>query len=217
MQRRGIRMIRVLIADDHHIVREGLRGILARTPDMEVCAEASSPEETLELVESTNCDVLLLDIHFEEGRGGLDILREIKRLRPKLPVLILSVYPEDQYAVRVIRAGAAGYLTKGSALSEVVNAIRKVYEGGRYVSERTAESLALSVAKDFEKPLHQKLSNREYEIMLMIASGKSVREIAEELGRSEKTIRTHRDRIMAKMSMKRDAEIIHYAIQNNLL
>ncbi|OLE54907.1 MAG: DNA-binding response regulator [Acidobacteria bacterium 13_1_20CM_3_53_8] len=210
-------MIKLLIADDHQIVREGLRGILSRTPDMEVCAEASSAQETLDLIESVDCDVALIDIHFDSGRSGLDILREIKRIKPKLSVLILSIYPEDQYAVRAIRAGAAGYLMKGSALSEVVYAIRKVYGGGHYVSERTAENLALSISKDYEKPLHQKLSNREYEIMLMIASGKSVREIAEELSRSEKTVRTHRERIMAKMGMKRDAEIIHYAIQNNLL
>ena len=210
-------MIKILIADDHDIVREGMKGIVARTSDMEVCAEARTAHQVLNLVRDQECDVVILDIKFERGGSGLDVLKELKQERPRLPVLVLSMHPEDQYAVRVIRAGAAGYLTKSSAPKELIKAIRKVFGGGRYISESLAETLASTVGANAEKPIHQTLSNREYEIMCLIALGKTIKEIASELGRSEKTIRTHRDRILVKMHMKKDAEIIRYAMQNQLV
>lgn len=210
-------MIKILIADDHDIVREGMKGIVAMTSDIDVCAEARTAKEVLKLARDENCDVVILDIKFDHGESGLDVLKELKREQPKLPVIILSMYPEDQYAVRVIKAGAAGYLTKGSAPKELIKAVRKVFDGGKYISESIAEELAFTVRTNAEKPIHQILSNREYEVMCLIASGKTIKEIADNLGRSEKTIRTHRDRILMKMRMKKDAEIIRYAMQNQLV
>lgn len=209
-------MIRILVADDHTVVREGVRQILTGLDDMVVEDEAGNGQETLEKVIHGNCDMVLLDISMP-GRSGLEVLEDILTLKPKLPVLILSMHPEEQYAVRALRAGASGYLTKASAAHELIGAIRKVSRGGKYVTASLAEKLAMELDSKADKQLHEKLSNREYQVMLMLASGKSVGEIADELCLSVKTVSTYRTRIMDKMGMKKNAELTFYAMNNHLL
>ena len=209
-------MIKILIADDHAIVRRGLKQILAETPDMVVAGEAHNGQELLEKVRGHPWDVIVLDISMP-GRGGLDILKQLKSERPKLPVLMLTIHPEDQYAVRVLRAGASGYLTKESAPDHLVEAIRKVARGGKYVSPHLAEKLAFNLESLSEKPLHEMLSDREFQVLRFIASGKTVKEIGEELSLSVKTISTYRTRILEKMKMRNNAELTHYAIQQKLV
>jgi len=209
-------MINVLIADDHPIVREGLKHILQETPDMVLADEASKWQEVLEKVWKNDYDVVVLNITMP-GRNGLDTLKQLKSYRPKLPILILTMHPEEQYAVRALRAGASGYLTKESIPDELVKAIRKVSLGRKYVSPSLAEKLAFDLEIDAEKPLHETLSDREYDVMCMIASGKMVTKIAEELFLSVKTISTYRYRILEKMKMKRNAELIRYGIQHRLV
>ncbi len=209
-------MIRILVADDHAIVREGVKQILADVSDMVVQDEAENGQETLEKVARNDYEVVLLDISMP-GRSGLEILEDIKSERPKLPVLILSMHPEEQYAVRALRAGASGYVTKASAPQELIGAIRKASRGGKYVTASLAEKLALELDVVTEKPPHEKLSNREYQVMLMLAEGQSVSEIAENLFLSVKTISTYRTRIMDKMGLKKNAELTLYAIHNKLI
>jgi DNA-binding NarL/FixJ family response regulator len=209
-------MIKILIADDHPIVRKGLKQILSEESDMGVFGEAQNSQELLELVRKQDWDIVILDITMP-GRGGIDVLKELKHERPKLPVLMLSVHPEDQYAVRALKAHASGYMTKDSAPEELVKAIKKILRGGKYISSTLAEKLAFDLGTETEKPLHETLSDREYQVLLMIASGKTVSEIAEELSLSVKTIDTYRARILEKMKMKNNAELMHYAIKNNLV
>ena len=209
-------MIKILIADDHAVVREGLKQIVAETSDMEITDEASAGHEVLDKVRDNEYDVLVLDISMPGG-DGLNILKQIKRERPKLPVLVLSMHPEEQYAVRVLKAGAAGYLTKESAPAELISAIRMVSTGRKYVSSFLAEKLAFDLESDRGKALHETLSDREYQVMGMIASGKRVKEISEELCLSIKTISTYRSRILEKMHMKSNAELTHYAIKEGLV
>lgn len=209
-------MIKILVADDHAIVREGLKQIVADTSDMVVAGEAVDGPEVLALVRKEAWDLILLDISMP-GRGGIDILKDLKIEKPKLPVLVLSMYPEEQYAIRALKAGASGYLTKESAPEELIEAIRKVSRGGKYLSATLAESLASQLGTNSEKPLHETLSDREYQVMLMIASGKTVTEIATELSLSVKTISTNRVRILRKMGMKNSAELTYYAIKYGLV
>ncbi|NVM26328.1 MAG: response regulator transcription factor [Desulfobacterales bacterium] len=209
-------MIRILIADDHPIVRKGLKQIVAETPGMAVTDEASNAQEVLDKVWRNDYDVVVLDITMP-GRGGLDILKQLRGEKPGLPVLILSIHPEEQYAVRALKAGAAGYLTKGSAPGELTAAIRRVSAGKKYISSSLAEKLALHLENDTDKPIHEKLSDREYQILCMIASGETIKEIAQGLFLSEKTISTYRSRILEKMNMKSNAELTHYAIKNRLV
>jgi len=209
-------MIKILIADDHAIVRRGLKQIVSEQPDMIVGGEAENAREVLEMVRTNKWNVIVLDINMP-GRSGLEVLKELKREQPKLPVLVLSVHPEEQYGIRVLKAGAAGYLTKDSAPDELVNAIRKVNRGGRYVSPSLAEALVLELGVESDRPKHRALSDREYQVMTMIASGKTVGEIGEELSLSVKTISTYRARVLEKMKMRTNAELTHYAIQNQLL
>ncbi|MDA8432186.1 MAG: response regulator transcription factor [Nitrospiraceae bacterium] len=208
-------MIRILVADDHRIVREGLKQILAENPDMTVTDEASNGQEVLTKIRKTECDVVLLDISMP-GRSGLDILKQLKTERPRLSVLVLSMYSEEQYAMRALRAGAAGYMTKESAPDELIDAIRKVSTGRKYISPSVAEKMAFSLADD-ERPPHENLSDREYQVMCMIASGKTIKAIADELSLSVKTVSTYRTRILEKMKMKNNAELTHYSIQNRLV
>jgi two-component system invasion response regulator UvrY len=208
--------IRLLIADDHAIVRKGMKQILAETRDIVVADEAGNGREALEKAQKNDFDMVLLDISMP-GRDGLEVLKELKGLRPKLPVLMLSMYPEEQYAVRSLRSGASGYLTKDSAPDELIAAIRKVYSGGKYVSASLAEKLAQKMSADTERPLHEALSDREYQVMSMIASGKTVKEIGEELSLSVKTVSTYRSRILAKMRLKGNAELTRYALDNKLV
>jgi len=214
--KQGKHMIKILIADDHAIVREGLKQIVAETSDIVVADEASTGHEVLYKVRDNDYDVVVLDISMPGG-DGLNILKQIKREIPKLAVLVLSMHPEEQYAVRVLKAGAAGYLTKESAPDELITAIRRVSTGRKYVSSSLAEKLALDLARDKEKARHETLSDREYQVMCMIASGKKVKEIAEELCLSVKTISTYRSRVLYKMRMKNNAELMHYAIKQGLV
>lgn len=209
-------MIKILIADDHAIVREGLKQIVADTSDMIVTAEASDGHEVLALLSKNNYDVVVLDMAMP-GLTGLDILKQIKRETPKLPVLILSVHPEEQYAVRSLKAGASGYLTKESAPDELITAIRKVSMGGKYIPSSLAEKLAFELEVDAEKPPHKTLSDREFQVMCMIAKGRTIKNIAEELFLSPKTVSTYRSRILEKMKMKSNEELTHYARNNHLV
>jgi len=211
-------MIKILVADDHAIVREGLKRILGSATDMAVTDEACTGQEVVEKVSRNDFDVLVLDISMP-GRNGLDILRELRVIKPKLHVLMLSVFPEEQYAVRVIRAGASGYMTKDSAPDELVAAIQRISQGRKYVSPSLAERLALDLefASTTDKPLHELLSDREYRVMCMVAAGTRANEIAEELMLSVKTISTYRTRILRKMRMKSSAELTHYAIKHGLV
>jgi two-component system invasion response regulator UvrY len=209
-------MIKILIADDHTIVREGLKQIVADIHDIVVADEASSGHEVLDKALKNDYNVIVLDIMMP-GINGLDVLQQIKTHKPKLPILILSMYPERQFAVRFIRAGAAGYLTKESAPGELVAAIRKVSSGKKYITSALAERLASELENGQEKPLHERLSDREYQVMCMIASGKTVKQIAAQLFLSESTVRTYLSRILEKMRMKTNAELIQYAIKNNLI
>jgi len=209
-------MLRILIADDHPIVRQGLGQLIAKTADMVVADEASNGSEVLDKVGASHCDVVLLDISMP-GLHGLDIIRQLRKESPKLPILILSMHSEEQYAVRAFRAGASGYLTKQSAPDELLAAIRKVSIGGKYVSPSLAEKLASDLEIGTGKLPHETLSNREYEVMLMIAAGKTVAEIAEVLSLSVQTISTYRSRILQKMQMKNNVELANYAARNQLL
>jgi len=209
-------MIKILIADDHTIIREGLKQIISETPDMTIADEAVDGHEVLNKALRNDYDVVVLDITMP-GINGLDVLKQIKAQKPKLPILVLSVHPEEQYAVRVLRAGASGYLTKESAPDELITAIRKVSVGRKYVSSSLAEKLALELEIDREKPPHETLSDREYQVMCMITSGRTVKDIAEELFLSEKTISTYRARILEKMNMKNNIELTHYAIKHGLV
>jgi two-component system, NarL family, invasion response regulator UvrY len=209
-------MIKVLIADDHAIVRGGLKQILADTSDITVAGEAGHGQEVLERLNKNSYDVVVLDISMP-GRSGLDILAQLRREFPRTRVLILSMHPEEQYAMRALKAGASGYLTKESVPDELIAAIRKVSAGRKYISSSLAERLAMAWEDGREKSMHERLSDREYEIMCMIARGKSVKEIAVELHLSIKTVSTYRSRILTKTDMKNNAEIIYYAIKNNII
>jgi DNA-binding NarL/FixJ family response regulator len=209
-------MIRVLIADDHAVVRQGLKQILGDTPEMVVAGEATTGQEVLDRVRAEAWDVVILDISMPD-RSGLDILKQLRSERPKLPVLVLSMHSEDQYAMRVLKAGASGYLTKDSAPDELVKAIRKVVSGGRYVSSLLAEKLAFEIGTDSSRLPHETLSDREFQVLRGIAAGKSVTEIAAELYLSPKTVSTYRARLLQKMNLGTTAELIHYAMQNHLI
>jgi two-component system invasion response regulator UvrY len=209
-------MLKILIADDHPIVRRGLKQIIGETTDMVVAGEAADGLEVLTKVRVGEYDVVLMDISMPV-KNGIDVLAQLKYERPKLPVLMLSMHPEEQYAVQALKAGASGYLTKESAPNELVGAIRKVSTGGKYVSASLAEKLAAIVQKGYEELPHQTLSERELHVMRLIASGKTVSEIAKELSLSVKTISTYRSRILDKMQMKNNAQLTRYAINNSLI
>jgi DNA-binding NarL/FixJ family response regulator len=208
--------IRVFIADDHAIVREGLKQILAEQRDIVVCGEAETGLDAIKLFQKSRCNVVLLDISLPD-RNGIEVLKQIKSDRPELAVLMLSMHREDQYAIRSLKAGASGYLTKQSAPRELVNAIRQVADGQRYVSAQLAQVLAAQLGEDHDKPAHQELSDREYQTLTMIASGKTVSEIARELSLSVKTVSEYRSRLLSKMKLKTSAELTHYAIRNQLI
>ncbi len=207
--------IRILIADDHPLFRSGLKQALTSTPDLEVVEEASNGEEVLEKASISDISLLILDISMP-GKNGLELLKQLRSQFPKTPILILSVHPENQYAARFIKAGASGYITKESPIDLLLDVVRKVARGGKYASPTITEKLAFDYL-DQDKPLHEKLSDREFQVFSMIASGKSLTEIAEELSLSVKTISTHRSRILDKMLMRKNAELIHYAIQNQII
>jgi DNA-binding NarL/FixJ family response regulator len=210
------KVIKVLIADDHAIVREGLKQILADTKDIVVAGHAENSNEAIRLTRDGDCDVLLLDISMPD-RSGIEVLKQVKKETPKIAVLMLSMHREDQYAIRSLKAGASGYLNKQSAPAELVNAIRQVAGGRKYVSAALAQELANQINDDHETPLHETLSDREYQTLTMIASGKTVSDIAEELVLSVKTISMYRSRLLQKMKLRHNAELTHYAIKNRLV
>lgn len=208
--------LRVMIADDHAIVRQGLRQILSDTDDMEVAGEACNGVEALHLSREGEWDVVLMDVSMPD-RNGIDALKLIRKEQPRLPVLILSMYPEDQYAIRALKAGAAGYLTKQSAPDQLVTAIRQVASGKKYVSPELAMELAEAITEDTDRPLHEKLSDREYQTLCMIASGKTLTQIAEELNLSVKTVSVYRARLLEKMRLRNNAELTHYGLKYGLV
>jgi len=209
-------MIRVAIADDHAVVRQGLRHIIGETPELSLVGEAATGAETLELARTVECDVLVLDMSMP-GPGGLDILRELRALRPGLAILVLSMYPEDQFAVRLLRGGADGYLNKESAPDELVGAIRKVATGGKYVSAALAEKLAQALHTGGDALPHESLSDREFQVLRLIAAGRTASEIAAQLSLSVKTISTYRARLLAKMNMSTNADLMRYALDHGLV
>ena len=208
-------MIKVIIVDDHPVVRRGLKQIIEDEPDMEVAGEAKNAGECFSLVRKTDCTLVLLDITLPD-RSGFDVLKQLQYELPRLPVLILSVHSEDQYAVRFIKAGASGYLMKEGAPEELVKAIRKVNAGGKYVSASLAEKL-VSHLDASDKPPHENLSDREFQILCMIAGGKSLKNIADAFCISEKTVSTYRSRIMEKMRMSTNSDLTRYALENHLV
>jgi len=209
-------MLRILLADDHAVVRQGVKQILMEAFAQATFGEAQNAHELLALVAQERWDIVVLDLAMPGG-NGLEALKQIKHEHPQLPIMVLSMYPEDQYAVRTIRAGAAGYLNKESAPEELVLAIRKVLRGGEYISSSVADELVLHARHEDDQPLHKQLSDREYQVLCLIAAGKEVKEISTELSLSAKTISTYRARLLEKMNMKTNAELTHYAIQNALV
>ncbi|MGD9249614.1 MAG: response regulator transcription factor [Desulfobacterales bacterium] len=209
-------MINVVIADDHPIVRAGLKQIITEEADIAVAGEASNGLELLNLVRQHEYDVILLDLTMP-GMDGLDVLKQLRIEKPRLPVVILTIHPESQYALRILKAGASGYLTKASADEELIGAIRKVHRGGKYISPSLAEKIAFALDEDASKPPHETLSDREYQVLCLIGSGKTVSQIADALALSVKTVSTYRARILEKMHLQNNAELIHYAVQNGLV
>lgn len=209
-------MIKLLIADDHPIVREGLKQILRDAPDIVISGEAEDGIEVINKIKKENYDVILLDISMPR-KDGIEILNDLRKEKVKPRILILSIHPEEQYGIRALKAGAYGYLTKDNVPNELISAIRKVSRGEKYISPSLAEKLVDALKVGFDKPYHEALSNREYQVMLLLASGKSMQEIAKELFLSIKTVSTYKTRILRKMKMKNTIEVIYYAIKNKLV
>jgi DNA-binding NarL/FixJ family response regulator len=207
--------IRILIADDHAIVRHGLRQILSDSSDMSVAGEARNGLQALQLAREAEWDVVLLDVSMPD-KNGIDTLKQLKKEFPKLPVLMLSMHPEEHYAIRALKAGASGYLNKQSAPEQLVTAIRQVASGKKYVSPSLAEELANAISEDSEKAPHERLSDREYQTLVLIASGKTLSQIAEELKLSVKTVSVYRARLLEKMKLKNNAELTHYGLKHGL-
>ena len=208
--------MRILIADDHPVVRQGLRLVLGAAEDLSVAGEAKDGDEAVALAGRIDWDVAVVDYNMP-GKGGVELVKELRRRFPERPVLVLSIYPEDRYALRLLRAGAAGYLNKESAPEELVGALRKVAAGGRYVSPALGEKLALAVSGADESPLYEKLSDREYQIMWLLASGTTVRDISRQLFLSPNTVSTYRTRILKKLNVRNNAELMRYAIRHQLV
>jgi len=207
---------KVLIADDHAILRKGLIQVLSKTSDLVVCGEAENGNEVLSFVQKVDVDVVVMDIDMPE-KSGWETLIQLKTQFPKLPIIILSIYPEDHYALRFLRGGASGYLTKSSAPELLVEAIRKISLGGKFISPSLAEKLAFNVDTDSQKLPHELLTDREFQVFCLIASGKKLKEIAEELVLGITTISTHRGNILEKMGMKNNADLIQYAMKNDII
>jgi len=208
--------LKILITDDHKIVREGLKEILLHLPEISVIEEAKNGDEALAMISKEDFDLILLDISLPDI-SGLEVLQSIKRKHPLQRVLMLSMYTQEHYALRTLKMGASGYLTKDTASEELIEAVRKIAAGGKYISSSMAENIAHRIENDYSKPLHETLSGREFGIMLMIAAGKPLREIGNELFISGKTVSTYRSRIMRKMEMKKNSELIQYCMKNGLV
>ena len=208
--------VRVLIADDHPVVRDGLKTMLASDPEVTVVGEARDGDEALKLMHDVEWDVAVLDYSMP-GKGGVDLLSAVKHDYPDRPVLILSIYPEDPHGMRALKAGAAGYITKESAGEELTAAVKKVMSGGRYVSAALAEKLAARLTPDQDRPPHERLSDREYRVMWLLASGRSLQQIAEEMHLSPSTVSTYRGRILKKLQLSSNVELVHYAMKHRLI
>ncbi|UCE62660.1 MAG: response regulator transcription factor [Nitrospirota bacterium] len=208
-------MLRILVADDHAIVREGLKQVLSEEFEQATISETSTAKGTIDLVKAQKWDILILDIHFPD-RNGVEILKEVKSLQPNLPVVVLSLSPEDQYGIRVLKAGGAAYLNKESAPEELISSVKKVLDGGRYVSASLAEQLAASIAPPRTTPLYQTLSDRELEVLEHLGTGSTVSDIAEALSLSVKTVSTYRSRLLEKLRLRTTADLIRYAIEHRL-
>ena len=209
-------MKKILIVDDHEVLRDGVKRVFDKQPGKSTFGEASTVHEALRLVREQEWDIVVLDISLG-GQSGLEVLKELKQTRPRLPVLILSMHSGEQFARRALKAGASGYITKDSPRAELVKAVNKVMSGGRYISAAVAENLIFDLQSDTGRPPHEALSDREFEVLRLIASGKTVSESAAVLSLSDSTISTYRGRILEKMGMKTNAELIHYAIKNKLV
>jgi len=209
-------MIKVFIADDHALIREGIKNLLSPLSDIKLVGETANPYEIIEQIKINKCDVLILDLSMP-GKNGLDVLKEIKSIFPETKILIMTMMPEDQFAKRTLKAGASGYLTKESAPDELITAIRRIASGRKYVSQSLAEKLAQDLDDTAEKPIQDLLSDREFQVMKMMAAGKSQTDIAIELSISVSTVNTYRSRILEKLNLKTNAELIHFAYQNNLI
>lgn len=209
-------MIKVFVIDDHEIIREGLKMIIREASDLKFAGEAQDGAEGLKKMKTTECDVIILDMNMPD-KNGIDLLSDIKNIKPKAHVLMLSIQPEEKFALRALKAGASGYLNKNAALDELVNAIRKVHTRGRYISNSLAEQIAFEVVPEDNLALYDNLSSREKEIMLKIAKGAKVKDVAEELGLSISTVFTYRMRILEKLNLKTNVELARYAIENNLI
>ena len=207
--------IKVLVADDHEIVRQGLKTIISEHSDLSIAGEAENGNQVLKILKKTKVDVVLLDFDMPE-KNGLDTLVELKALYPKLPVMILSIFPEDHYGTRFLKAGASGYLQKSSATDQLIDAIRKVFNGGKYISSALTDKLVTGLNKDKEQFLHESLTDREFQVFRLLATGKKLKEMADELCLSINTISTYRSRILQKMDLKSNADVIRYAIENGL-
>jgi DNA-binding NarL/FixJ family response regulator len=208
-------VIRVVIADDHTILREGLKQVLLAAGDMEVMGEAGDGPQTLQAIRSNDCDVLILDMSMP-GRSGMDLIKQIKAEKPRVRILVLSMHAEQQYAVRAIKSGASGYLTKDSASTQLVTAIRRVAAGGAFISAEVAEQLALGAMPNAERPLHSSLSDREFQVFRMLVAGATVSDIAERLNLSSKTVSTHKARLLEKLNLSNQTELVHYALRHGL-
>jgi len=208
--------VRVLIADDHPVVRQGLKMMLSSDPEVNVVGEARDGDEALDMVHNLDWDVAVLDYSMP-GRGGVDLLAAVKHDYPERPVLILSIYPEDPHGMRALKAGAAGYITKESAAEELTAAVKKVMKGGRYVSPALAEKLAARLTPEQDRPPHERLSDREYRVMWLLASGRSLQQIAEEMHLSPSTVSTYRGRILKKLSLSSNVDLVHYAMKHRLI
>jgi DNA-binding NarL/FixJ family response regulator len=209
-------MQKVLIVDDHEVVRDGVKRLLEEQPDAIACGEAGTPEEAIRMAQDAEWDTVVLDLSFA-GKSGLEVLKELKQIRPRLPVLVLTMHSEEQYARRAFKAGAAGFITKDSPRAELSKAIRKVMEGGKYLSPALAEKLIIDLERGIDRTPDETLSDREFQVMCLIASGKTLSEIAALLSLSDKTISTYRARLMEKMGMRTNAELTHYAIHKKLV
>jgi two-component system, NarL family, invasion response regulator UvrY len=208
-------MIKILITDDHPVVRQGIKQILEGSKEFISTDEAGNGGELLEKIRTNDYSVILLDISLP-GRSGLELLKDIKKIKPSIAVLMLSIHPEEQYAVRALKTGASGYLTKASAPDELITAIKRIANGRKYITQSLAEQIAIDFEQDEEKPLHHQLSDRELEVMCLMAKGKTPKEIAEAMAISPKTVSTYRERMLVKMNMNSSGEIIRYAILNGL-
>ena len=209
-------LIKILIADDHEVVRQGLKVVLGEHTDLEVVSEAKNGNEVLEIVQKNKVDIVLLDFDMPE-KNGLDTLIELKSMKPKLPVIILSIFSENHYGTRFLKAGASGYLGKASASERLVEAVRKVAGGGKYISPEFTDKLVADLTIESEKPAHEILTDREFQVLMGLASGKKIKEIADELCLSINTISTYRSRILQKMDLENNAELIRYALKMGLV